>query len=333
MSNIYITEKGIKISYKQGRLVCTPANGDAVSIPLAEVDSISITDGVSLTSNSLASLLQKGAPVTYMSGKGMVYGRLVSTKHVNINRQRKQFRLGDNDEYCLSLSKKIISAKINNQIVLLKRYNRVPQSQEVKHLIEKILALKNPFERANSISSAMGFEGVSARYYFLALSKLVNENFKFIGRNRMPPTDEFNSLLSYGYTILLYEIFNALENKGLNPYAGYLHKDKHGHPALASDLLEEWRAIIVDSLAVNMVNNYGILKSDFDRNEGVKAVYIKKTGKQKFIQGLEKKLDVEVAYFADEQMSFRKGIELQVMKLVRSIEEGNADLYTPIKIR
>jgi CRISPR-associated protein Cas1 len=333
MSNLYITEKGIKISTNQGRLVLTPQNGEVMNVPFAEVDSLTITEGVSLTSNSVIALLQNGIPCTYMSGKGKVYGRLNSTKHVDIERQRKQFRLGEDSAFCLEISKKIISAKINNQTVLLKRYNRIRQNQDVENLIQKISLLHNPLERSTTIPELLGFEGMAARHYFEALAKLVPEAIKFSGRNRMPPTDEFNSLLSYGYTILLYEIFTAIENKGLNPYAGYLHKDKRGHPALASDLLEEWRSVIIDSLVMNMVLNFHIQPNDFERDNASRAVYINKLGKQKFIRALEKKLDVEVAYFDNEKTSFRKGITIQVMKLVKTIEEENAEIYSPIKIR
>lgn len=133
----------------------------------------------------------------------------------------------------------------------------------------------------------MGYEGNASKVYFKSLGQLVNSNFKFYNRSKMPPRDPFNAMLSLGYTLLLYEIYTAISLKGLNPYAGFMHKDKQGHPALASDMIEEWRPVIVDSLVMKLIQNNDILLNDF-YNDG-DAVLLTKSGLKKFIQSFEKR--------------------------------------------
>ncbi len=141
-------------------------------------------------------------------------------------------------------------------------------------------------------------------------------------------------MLSYGYTILLYEIYTAIVNRGLNPYAGFMHQDKQGHPALASDLMEEWRAVLIDSLVMGMIQGHEIHKADFTRDEETKGIYLTKEGNRKFITGFEKKVRTQSKYFdKHNKVTFRRGIDLQVLSLVNAIEQNNIDLYEPILIR
>ena len=100
----------------------------------------------------------------------------------------------------------------------------------------------------------MGYEGAAARIYFSTLGKLIDSEFIFSGRNKRPPLDPFNSMISLGYSIILNEIYGKLEGKGLNPYFGILHKDREKHPTLASDMMEEWRAVLIDTLVMGMLN-------------------------------------------------------------------------------
>lgn len=115
----------------------------------------------------------------------------------------------------------------------------------------------------------MGCEGNAAKNYFAALPKLVQPEFRFSGRTKQPPKDAFNSMLSLGYTMLLYEIYSEIENRGLTPYIGFLHSDRDGHPALASDLMEEWRSVIVDSAVLSLVQGGEIHISQFTEDEEV----------------------------------------------------------------
>ncbi|MCM1578371.1 MAG: CRISPR-associated endonuclease Cas1, partial [Ruminococcus sp.] len=248
-------------------------------------------------------------------------------------RLKKQIYLSDDSSFSMTLSKKIISAKITNQTVLLRRYARHSDMD----ISEETAMMKNclsKIEGCTGKDELTGYEGTAAKYYFKGLSKLVDPRFSFNGRNRMPPKDPFNSMLSLGYTMLMYEIYGEIENKGLSPYAGFLHKDHVRHPSLASDLMEEWRPVIVDSVVMSLVNGREISPDEFVHDEETDGVYLTKTGMKIFIAKLEAKLRSETGYLEQEsRISFRKALWHQVNALTQAVDRSDTGCYEPIVIR
>ena len=181
----------------------------------------------------------------------------------------------------------------------------------------------------------MGYEGQAAKAYFNGMSKVIKPSFKFNGRNRRPPRDEFNSMISLGYSILMSELMGKIEAKGLNPYFGFLHSDRENHPTLASDMMEEWRAVIVDATVMSMINGNEIAKDDFVMNIDEPGCFLTKNGLKKYISKLEKKLKTEMRYldYVSYAVSFRRAIYLQTEQLVKAIEQGEPSVYHPIQIR
>lgn len=180
----------------------------------------------------------------------------------------------------------------------------------------------------------MGHEGTAAKYYFKGLSKVIDPDFAFTGRNRMPPKDAFNSMLSLGYTIMMYEIYGELENKGLTPYGGFIHADRERHPTLASDLMEEWRAVIIDSVVMSLCNGKEISPDEFVTDEETGGVFLTKAGMRIFLKKLEAKLRSETGYIESTyRMSFRRAFRHQVNALTQAIEASDPLLYEPIVIR
>lgn len=334
MSYIYITDYHANVCIKDGRLVIKTEREGQQTIPLEQLEGLVIYGNLSVSTGFFREMLIRGIPTTLLSNTGKFFGVLESTQHKNIERQRQQFRKGDDPDFRLSISKEFVESKINNQIVILKRYNRYIKSEEVESRIGTIRSIKGKIEKINTIPELMGLEGSCARNYFDALSIMTINDFKFSGRNKRPPKDPFNSLLSLGYTLLLYEAYTAITAKGLNPYAGFLHKDKHGHPALASDLIEEWRAVIVDCLVLSILNGAELLKEDFVKEKN-NAIFLTRESLKKFIRKFEEKVRTQSAYLdcADSKISFRKAMLLQVEKLCKSIEENNPGLYSGIRLR
>lgn len=335
MSFLYVSEQGTYVRIEEGSVVAQKPDGSKTLIPIETLEGVVLFGQASISSRCSAELLKRGLPVTYLSGSGSFYGRLESTRHVNIKRQREQFRRGDDEEFCLKFAANAISAKIHNQTVLLRRYARSKGTHELDDKISHISELERKIERAASIEQIMGYEGAVSKAYFETLSMLARKEFKFKGRSKMPPLDPFNSLLSLGYTLLLYEMYTAIANRGLNPYAGFMHKDKNGHPALASDMIEEWRAVIVDSLVMNVVQNYIIDIDDFYTDEKTKGIYIKKPAIKKFVTHFEQKIRAEAGYlpYVDYPISFRKAIQFQTMALAKAVEEKDASIYNSVRIR
>lgn len=181
----------------------------------------------------------------------------------------------------------------------------------------------------------MGYEGNAAKYYFAGLSKLVEPEFKFTGRNRRPPRDPFNAMISLGYTIIFYEIYAELENQSIIPYVGFVHQLHEKHPTLVSDLLEEWRAVIVDATVMSMIQGHEIDISEFESDEETGGVFISDSGVRSFVRKLEKKMSSGMNYlsYLDNPVSFRRGIWWQTKMLSRCIDQGRLEDYTPLRIR
>jgi CRISPR-associated protein Cas1 len=270
----------------------------------------------------------------YYSTNGSFYGKLNSTRHVNVARQRRQAILGGDADFCLSLAKRIIRAKIHNQTVVLRRYARTSEF-EVRSEILAMQSAEKSAENCMMLDEALGFEGIAARSYYKGLAKLVVPEFAFEGRSRQPPKDPFNSMLSLGYTVLLYALYGAIEARGLNPYFGFMHRDKNKHPTLASDMMEEWRAIIVDSVVMSMVNGREIKPDNFYSVADKPGVFLDKAGFKTFIAKLEKKFEAEQRYllYVDYPQSFRQAINMQTGELAKAIESGVPNHYNPIIIR
>lgn len=334
MSYLYIYEPSAYLGVADGRITVKYKNGADSSIPIESAEGVSLFGPAGISSQCIRECLERGIDIQFYSTKGSYYGKLNSTAHVNAARQRKQALLGSDAAFCLSFAKKIIQAKIHNQIVVLRRYNRNAESETSSEL-SAMKQSEQKIERCEAIDELMGYEGNAAKEYYRGLGKLVVPEFRFSGRSRRPPKDPFNSMLSLGYTILMYVVYGALESRGLNPYFGFMHKDKENHPTLASDLMEEWRAVIVDSVVMSMVNGAEINAEDFSVLPDNKGVILGKTAFKAFITKLEKRFLSAQQYlpYADYPVSFRRAVYLQTGELAKALESHDANMYTPITIR
>ena len=332
MSYLYVCEQGSVIGYEEKRFHVKSKDGLLKSVPGETLETIEVFGNIQLTTQCMDECLKRGIDVIFYSANGSYFGRLVSTNHVNVLRQRLQASLSE--EFKTTIAKNIVWAKIKNQTTILRRYAR-NKDTSTSESITKMIQLGKKIDLCCDTEQIMGYEGAAARIYFSELGNLIDEEFRFSGRNRRPPLDPFNSVISLGYSIILNEIYGKLEGKGLNPYFGIMHKDREKHPTLASDLMEEWRAVLIDSLAMSMFNGHELIKDDFYQDEETNAVYLTKDGFKKFIEKMEKKLHADNNYlpYVDYRVSFRRALDLQVNQLCQAIETGDAKLYKPILIR
>lgn len=333
MSFLYVYERAAKIGVSNNCIVVESSNLTR-TLPIEGVENIIIFGDATLTSNCVRSFMERDINLTWLSSRGKFYGRLESTRKVNIYRQRCQFACGEDALFCLNLAKKIITAKVKNQVTILRRYQR-NRDVSVHENIDAMVKLLPVIDRVQSKEELMGHEGMAARRYYQSLGKLVSPEFAFRGRNRQPPRDPFNSLLSFAYTLLMYDTYTAAVNRGLNPYAGFLHSIRQGHPALCSDLMEEWRAVLADSLALYVVSKGIIRSDDFETAEPEGGVYLNSAASKKYIAEYEKKVRTRSDYipYVDYKVSFRRGIEMQCQRLAKAVEERNPELYQPVVIR
>lgn len=333
MGLLYVNENGALIGIEGNKCTVKYKDGMKKLIPIESLEGITIMGQSQMTSKCAEECMERGISVAFFSKGGRYFGRLMSTGHINVERQRKQSALYDTD-FAVELAQKILTAKIKNQSVVLRRYEK-SKGFTLEEEQKMLTICRNKITGCDKIAEMIGYEGQAAKYYFKGLSNCIEETFTFQGRSKRPPKDEFNSMISLGYSILMNEVYCKIEMKGLNPYFGFIHRDAEKHPTLASDMMEEWRAVIVDATAMSMINGHEISKEDFTFDMEQPGCYLTKDGLKLYLNKLEKKFKTEVRYlkYVDYAVSFRRAILLQMDSLAKAIEEGDASLYEPIIIR
>ena len=326
---LYVTEPGSSIKKKLGRYIIEKENQILSEIPMENLDSIVMYSGTNITTPCINSFLEKGIDVIYANGNGKFKGRLINSDFYNIERQFKQFEFYNNNAFSLQLAKKIIVAKIHNSKVVLQRVN--------KNAIDKIAFLKNLKNDAmcsENFDYLRGIEGIAAKEYFLGISEILPYDFNFNKRINFKANDKFNVLLNFGYSLLRNDIYNMVISKGLNPYIGFFHRIRNGHDALVSDLMEEFRAYVIDNLILKIVKNYSFSDDDFIFDTS-KNLFISKTLKKFIINEYEKIMEKQQDYssYSDNKISLRFAIFKQIENFIKSLSFDDTELYLPFKIR
>ena len=196
MSILYVAENDAKIGIDSNRLSVKYSDGMLRTLPIETIEGVTLLGKAQLTTQFMETCMNKGIPVSFFSKGGKYFGRLMSTGHVKSTLQRKQAALYDTS-FAVQLSKRIINAKIGNQIVVLKRYAR-NNSVGIDDCISNMQNSRKKIHNVETIDEITGYEGSAAKSYFDGLSRCIDENFRFHGRSRRPPKDEFNSLISLG---------------------------------------------------------------------------------------------------------------------------------------
>lgn len=330
MSLLYVVDHGAVIGIDSGHITVKHQSGEVDAIPKNTVDSISIYSNAVITEACIKHCLVNDIRVSFFASNGKYRGCLRSVQYENLNRLRNQFQLSEDKVLCLEFAKNIISAKINNQMVVVKRYSGGSDNLKEFKLIK---IAKRKITDADSIERITGLEGLASRMYFRILSSVIDSDFAFEYRARRPARDPFNCMLNVGYFLLTKEIYGDLESRALNPYIGIVHKEKHGHPALASDLIEEWRSVIVDSVVLSLVQGHEISIDDFELDKG--RCRIKPGGMKKLISKLENKMEDSSQYleYYDRKMTYREAIWHQADVMSRVVDRQDTSLYKPVRIR
>ena len=328
MSFVYLTESGTKLSKRGGHYLVTREGETVLEIPQATLEGLVVMNSVQVTSDVMADLMKRGISVHWISAQGKNLGRLVSSDCVHVERQIRQVELL-HSSLALALQKKVIAAKLHNQQVLLRRYNRNADVMEVRQTVEKIHQMERKIDACTGTTKIMGYEGMAGKLYFSALGQLVPKDFAFLKRSRRPPEDAFNAMLSFGYTLLTHELYTDILNEGLHPYIGFLHEPKNHHAALASDLVEPWRPVVVDAVVMALVNKKMMHLDDFRLGKDGKGVYLESAGRKKFLQAYEKKLHATV----NKTYSYRHAAAMMTTAYAHALMTGDATGFQPLLMR
>jgi len=260
------------------------------SVPLAQVDQVVLFGNIGLTTPCIDALLAQNSQVTFLTQGGEYRGRLVGEITPHVPLRRAQYARLNEAGFSLELAKSFVRAKLQHQRALLLRNTREQRAAEVQSSVERLNQALEEAPRKTSLNSLRGVEGAATAAYFAALRTFFDPAWRFNNRNRRPPADPVNVLLSFGYTLLAQAAAGAIETAGLDPYAGYLHDYVYNRPALALDLLEEFRPVI-DGLALWVCHTGQVGVDDFSPGPAERPVILNEGGKRRFIQAYETRLD------------------------------------------
>ncbi len=270
--------------------------------------------------------------MTLASRTGKLIGSLSAATGANLPLRQKQYRRNDDARFCLSLARTIVAGKIRNQRVLAQRLNRQRADIDVHPLLDVLETAIQSAGEAQTLGSLLGIEGQAARRYFSVYRQAFDPGWAFQKRIRRPPKDPVNALLSLGYTFLSQALMASLEMVGLDPYLGFFHAEKYGRPALALDLVEEFRPLI-DSLVLTLINRRTLQNDDFEVASDGNGIYLTLNGLNVFLKKFSHKLETPIhSRQLGRVISYRKLFEVQARKIVKVIE-GTVSEYKPFQAR
>ncbi len=249
---------------KQGFTLVVTRNEERIFMfPLEQLSQLVIMGRVELSTSLIGTLMVRGIDTVFLYQDGRFKGRLSGPTSKNIGVRERQYSRRMLASFCLQVSKRLVYAKIKNTAHLLRKLNHALWLE----LEPRIATALENVDHCTDVDTLRGIEGSFAAMYFSHFPRLLKDAMGFQGRKKHPPPDPINILLSLGYTFLFNTLFGLVEAAGLDPYAGFFHQSRHGHPALVSDLLEPFRAPIVDQMVIALVNNGVITSEDFSRGE------------------------------------------------------------------
>lgn len=334
-NTMYVNTPNSYLSLDGENIILSQKDQDDRRYPLHNLEGI-VTFGYAGASPALMGYCaEKGINLTFMTSHGRFLARVVGEKYGNVLLRKEQYRISDSEERSLFISKNMIIGKIYNSKSVVDRACRdYPLRIDVERLKKISQNLKNATKfakEANSLEQLLGFEGEAATQYFGVFDDLIlqqKETFKFSGRNKRPPLDAVNALLSFSYSLLAKEVSAALEAIGLDPYVGFLHRDRPGRTSLALDLMEELRAPFADRFVLSLINKKMVNIKGFTTMENGAVIMDEDTRKNVLRAWQEKKKDEIKHPFLEEKMEWGLIPHVQAMLLARYIR-GDLDNYPP----
>jgi CRISP-associated protein Cas1 len=331
---MYVNTQGVRVG-KSGAVLQVKEKEKVVQeVRIGEICQVSLMGNVQLSTQAVQTLCEAEVPICYFSMGGWFYGITTGLNEKNVFLRRSQFRLAEEDYFARAVARRLVAGKIRNQRTLLQRNHVEPRAATLAGLKE----MADRAEGAATLAELLGIEGNAARLYFGDFAGMIKPDeeraagelrFDFEGRNRRPPRDPVNALLSLGYSLLAKDLTVACYAVGFDPYIGFYHQPRYGRPALALDLMEPFRPLIVDSAVLTGVNTGMVTERDFVRVGG--SVALTAGGRKAFFRAYELRMDTLVTHpLFDYRVSYRRMLEIQARLLARVLdgEIGEYPVFT-----
>ena len=335
LNTLYVTTPESYL-FKEGECIAVRQEGQVKGkIPVHTLGSLVLFGHVSCSPFLLRHCAENGVTVSWLTENGRFLATMNGPVSGNVLLRREQYRWADNEKASASLARTFCIGKIVNSRTILRRADRETPRPALTQACERLTRSLARLRRSPSLDSVRGIEGEAANAYFGVFNHLIrdsDEAFSFQGRNRRPPTDAINCLLSFLYTLLVHDIRSALETVGLDPAVGFLHRDRPGRPGLALDLMEEFRPYLVDRLVCTLVNRHQIKPEQFRKTESGAVVMEEELRKTLLLAWQNRKKEIVMHPFVKEKMPTGLLWHMQARLLARTLR-GDQAAYPPFVIR
>ncbi|MBF0210721.1 MAG: type I-C CRISPR-associated endonuclease Cas1 [Desulfamplus sp.] len=336
LNTLFVTTQGSYL-FKDGLTIAIKVEDKVMMrIPVHTVAGIICFGQVSCSPYLMAFCAENNVSISFLTEDGRFLASVRGTVSGNVLLRRQQFRMADDPQICAKIASSCVTAKLANCRTVLDRALRDHKDKidvsSIKSVSERLFQyIKKELSHDIALERVRGIEGDAAHQYFGVFDNLIvtqKDDFFLNGRNRRPPLDNMNCLLSYLYTILSHDVRSALESVGLDPAVGFLHRDRPGRYGLALDLMEEFRPFIADRLALSLVNLRQIKKDGFDKKESGAVLMNDETRKIVLTAYQARKKDEIIHPFINEKIQVGNLFHLQALLLARYIR-GDIDGYPP----
>jgi CRISPR-associated protein Cas1 len=337
LNTLYVTTPGCYLR-KEGEAVLVRLEDETKAhVPLHNLEGIVCFGNVLASPYLLGACGERGIGVSLLSRHGRFLARVQGPTSGNVLLRREQYRRADDPRAAAVLARSFLLGKLANTRVSLQRSLRQAEGADprVAGCADRLRLHLQELQKTDDLDALRGIEGTAAREYFQVFGALVRqqaEDFPFTERNRRPPRDRTNALLSFLYTLVRHDVASALEAAGLDPAVGFLHRDRPGRPSLALDLMEELRPWLADRLALTLVNRRQLTKDDFEVTE-TGGVWLSDEGRKTVLVSYQTRKEDEVVHpFLEEKTTVGLLPHLQALLLARHLR-GDLDGYPPLIFR
>lgn len=335
LNTLFVTTQGSYLA-KEGETVIVKVGGETrLQLPIHTIGGIVCFGQVSCSPYLMGFCAEKGVAVSFLTEHGRFLARVQGPVSGNVLLRREQYRWADDPVKSANMARSFIIAKVANCRTVLQRALRDHADKMDEEGVRRTVTLLGRcLELCNyegNLDVLRGIEGESAQAYFKVFDQLITaqkESFRFEDRNRRPPLDNVNCLLSFLYTLLTHDARSALESVGLDPAAGFLHRDRPGRPSLALDLIEEFRPFLADRLALSLINLRQVQNKGFKRMESGAVIMDDDTRKTLLVAYQERKREEILHPFLEEKVTVGLLMHTQAILMARHIR-GDMDGYPP----
>ncbi len=335
---LYLQEPGSFVGKRSEHLVIKKDGKETARVPLHAVRQVVVCGNVQVSTQALETMAANEIGVSYVTGHGKFIGAFVPAPAKNVSLREAQFRMFSDPAACLRLAKAVVRAKLSNQRAYLMRSLRGEEELRGSHepAARGMYGLLAILDDQPSVESLLGIEGQGAALYFGEFGRFLKQpptgkGFDFTTRNRRPPRDPVNALLSFAYAMLAKDCFSAVCTVGFDPYKGFFHQGRHGKPSLALDLMEEFRPVIADSVVLTLINNESLTPDDFVMWRD--ACNLTDAGRKAFFAAYELRKATVISHpVYGYRMSYARMLEVQA-RMLAAFVRGEIPTYTGFMVR